>query len=39
MPLIAGMTHDWLPFALAGGLKIVYDIALLRSCRGVLKDD
>jgi len=35
MPLIASMTHDWLPFVLAGGLKIVYDIALLRSCRSV----
>ncbi|HET7437693.1 MAG TPA: MFS transporter [Thermoanaerobaculia bacterium] len=35
MPLIAGMTRDWLPFVLAGGLKVVYDLALLWSCRGV----
>ncbi|MBV9070578.1 MAG: MFS transporter [Acidobacteria bacterium] len=35
MPLIASLTHSWLPFIAAGGLKIVYDLALLRSCRGV----
>ncbi|HEV7571534.1 MAG TPA: MFS transporter [Thermoanaerobaculia bacterium] len=35
MPLIASLTHSWVPFIAAGGLKIVYDIALLRSCRGV----
>jgi MFS family permease len=35
MPLIASLTHDWIPFVAAGALKIVYDIALLRSCRNV----
>jgi len=35
MPLIASLTHSWVPFIAAGGLKIVYDLALLRSCRGV----
>jgi MFS family permease len=35
MSLIASATHSWVPFVAAGGLKIVYDIALLRSCRGV----
>jgi MFS family permease len=35
MPLIASLTHSWVPFIAAGALKIVYDLALLRSCRGV----
>jgi len=35
MPLIASLMHSWVPFIAAGGLKIVYDLALLRSCRGV----
>jgi len=35
MPLIASLSHDWMPFVIAGGLKIIYDITLLRSCRGV----
>ena len=34
MPVIAG-SMDWLPFVAAGGLKIVYDLALLRSLRKV----
>jgi len=33
MPLIASMTHDWMPFVAAGVLKIVYDLALLWSTR------
>ena len=35
MPLIASLAHDWIPFVAAGALKIVYDLALLRSCRNV----
>jgi MFS family permease len=35
MPLIASLTHQWVPFVAAGALKIVYDLALLRSCRGI----
>ena len=35
MPLIASLTHGWVPFVAAGALKIVYDVVLLRSCRGV----
>jgi MFS family permease len=35
MPLIASLTHSWIPFIAAGALKIIYDLALLRSCRGV----
>jgi MFS family permease len=35
MPLIASLTHSWVPFIAAGALKIVYDLLLLRSCRGV----
>jgi MFS family permease len=35
MPLIASLTHSWVPFIAAGALKIVYDVLLLRSCRGV----
>jgi MFS family permease len=35
MPLIASLTHSWVPFIAAGALKIVYDLVLLRSCRGV----
>jgi MFS family permease len=35
MPLIASLTHDWVPFVVAGALKIVYDLALLWSCRDV----
>src|SRR5205085_352540 len=34
MPLFAG-SHDWLPFVVAGGLKIVYDLVLLVSSRKV----
>ncbi|HEX3582194.1 MAG TPA: MFS transporter, partial [Thermoanaerobaculia bacterium] len=32
VPLISG-TRDWVPFVAAGGLKIVYDLLLLRSFR------
>jgi len=32
MPLLSG-PRDWIPFAAAGGLKIVYDLLLLRSFR------
>jgi MFS family permease len=35
MPLIANLAHSWVPFVAAGALKIVYDLALLWSCRGV----
>lgn len=35
MPLIASLTNSWVPFVAAGTLKIVYDLVLLRSCRGV----
>ena len=35
MPLIASLGHGWVPFVAAGALKIVYDLALLRSCRRV----
>lgn len=35
MPLIASLTHGWVPFVAAGVLKVVYDLALLRSCRGI----
>ena len=35
MPLIASLTHSWVPFIAAGALKIVYDVLLLRSCRRV----
>ncbi len=35
MPLIANAQHQWVPFVAAGGLKIVYDLVLLWSCRGV----
>jgi MFS family permease len=35
MPLIASLSHASLPFIVAGVLKIVYDIVLLWSCRGV----
>jgi Arabinose efflux permease len=35
MPLIASLTHGWMPFVAAGALKVVYDVVLLRSCRGV----
>ncbi|HEV8432779.1 MAG TPA: MFS transporter [Thermoanaerobaculia bacterium] len=34
VPLVSG-THDWIPFVAAGGLKIVYDLLLLRSFRNV----
>jgi len=34
VPLISG-THDWIPFVAAGGLKIVYDLLLLRSFRNI----
>lgn len=32
VPLVSG-TRDWVPFVAAGGLKIVYDLLLLRSFR------
>lgn len=35
MPLVASLSHGWVPFVAAGLLKIVYDVVLLRSCRGV----
>lgn len=39
MPLIASLTHGWVPFVAAGTLKIVYDVVLLWSCRGVKLED
>jgi len=38
MPLIASLGYDWVPFVAAGALKIVYDLALLWSCRAVTLD-
>lgn len=38
VPLIASASIDWLPFVAAGGLKIVYDLMLLRSCRRIHLD-
>jgi MFS family permease len=35
MPLVGSSAYNWLPFVAAGTLKIVYDLALLWSCRGV----
>jgi MFS family permease len=35
MPLIASATANWVPFVAAGTLKIVYDLALLWSCRAI----
>jgi MFS family permease len=35
MPLIASLSHAWVPFVAAGVLKIVYDLMLLWSCRGI----
>jgi MFS family permease len=35
MPLIASLAYSWVPFIAAGVLKVVYDVVLLRSCRGV----
>jgi MFS family permease len=35
MPLVASISHGWVPFVAAGLLKIMYDVVLLRSCRGV----
>jgi len=35
MPLVASLSHGWVPFVAAGLLKIVYDVVLLRSCRGI----
>ena len=34
VPLLSG-SHDWIPFVAAGGLKIVYDLILLRSFSSV----
>ena len=34
VPLVSG-AHDWVPFVAAGGLKIVYDLLLLRSFRNL----
>ena len=33
VPFIASVSLHWLPFVLAGGLKVVYDLALLRAFR------
>jgi len=33
VPLVASLTHQWVPFVAAGVLKIVYDVALLRAGR------
>ena len=33
VPLIGIATLQWLPFVIAGGLKIAYDVALLRGFR------
>jgi MFS family permease len=38
MPLIASVAHSWVPFVVAGVLKIAYDLVLLWSCRGVALD-
>jgi MFS family permease len=38
MPLIASVAHSWVPFVVAGVLKIAYDVVLLWSCRGVALD-
>jgi MFS family permease len=35
MPLIASVSHDWVPFVAAGALKIVYDAVLWWSSRNV----
>ena len=35
MPLLATSTHDWIPFVVAGVLKIVYDLGLLRGFKNV----
>ena len=35
MPLVASFSYGWVPFVAAGVLKVVYDVVLLRSCRGV----
>jgi MFS family permease len=37
VPLVSG-THDWIPFVAAGGLKIIYDLLLLRSFRTLSPD-
>jgi MFS family permease len=37
VPLIGG-AKDWIPFVAAGALKIIYDLALLRSFRNVTHD-
>jgi MFS family permease len=34
MPLFAAAGWSWLPFVIAGGLKVIYDLALLRAFRG-----
>ena len=33
VPLVASVTHQWVPFVAAGVLKIIYDVALLRAGR------
>jgi len=33
MPLFASAKLQWLPFVIAGGLKVVYDVTLLRAFR------
>jgi MFS family permease len=33
MPLFASTRLQWLPFVIAGGLKVIYDLALLRAFR------
>jgi predicted MFS family arabinose efflux permease len=33
VPLIASVSLHWLPFVIAGGLKVLYDLALLRAFR------
>lgn len=36
MPLIAGAATHWMPFVIAGALKIAYDLALLQGFRSVV---
>lgn len=35
MPLLGSLTLDWIPFVVAGTLKIIYDLALLRGFRNL----
>jgi MFS family permease len=39
VPLIAGTATHWMPFVIAGTLKIGYDLALLAGFRGVVPEE